>query len=136
MNNSIDWKIYYSDGTTFSNLDGEPIMAPRLNVQIIFTKLKDSQKYLILSGADYYTYQNDFGWWYCTELDMFDHLFTIGSNQLFLKGKMIDLVKHDKLIAKVHDDIIKMGGVKDSWRHLPKQEATGVIDLLERINDS
>jgi len=29
------WKIYYGDGSTFSNEDGEPSLAPTTNVQVV-----------------------------------------------------------------------------------------------------
>lgn len=35
INPALRWRIYYGDGTTFSNLDGSPEAAPALNVQAI-----------------------------------------------------------------------------------------------------
>lgn len=127
----MDWKIYYDDGSTFTDADGTPFEALRIGVQFIVQKLEHNKKYLILSGADYYTYQDDFGWWSCTELDMFDHLFTAGSNQLFVKGKMIGYDTHNKQILRVHADIKALGGVKDSWRHMPSQQHPLHAEILE-----
>ena len=127
----MDWKIYYDDDSTFTDADGTPFEAPRIGVQFIVQKLEHNKKYLILSGADYYTYQDEFGWWSCTELDMFDHLFTAGSNQLFVKGKMIGYDTHNKQILRVHADIKALGGVKDSWRHMPSQQHPLHAEILE-----
>lgn len=121
------WKIYYDDGSTFTEDNGTPWEAPRLGVQFVVQKLEHNKRYLILSGADYYTYQEEFGWWYCTELDMFDHLFTAGSNQLFIKGKMIGYEKTNEMARRVHKELPNR---KDSWRHMPHQQNNGFTEVV------
>lgn len=122
------WKIYYGDGTTFSDADGSPWDAPRLDVQFIIYKLPHNGKFLGLSGADYYTFQNEFGWWYLTEMDMFDHLFKRGSNQLFLKGRMISYEETQRLSKQVWGEVKSIGGEKDSWRHMPIQQNVACVE--------
>jgi hypothetical protein len=49
----IDWKIWYGDGTTFTNVDGEPAEAPGRNVQVV-GKADPEVGFRFLEGKDYY----------------------------------------------------------------------------------
>lgn len=58
----MQWKIYYGDGTTFSDQDGRPTEAPSANVQIILEST-EKEGVIRLSGKNYYWYDEDLGQW-------------------------------------------------------------------------
>lgn len=49
------WKIFYGDGSTFSNQDGRPLDAPIANVQVIAQDHIESGRYM-QTARDYYVY--------------------------------------------------------------------------------
>lgn len=70
------WRIYYGDGTTFDNLDGEPADAPPWNVQAVVQRDPDVGRSISRSN-DFYVWHNG-QWW---EMDLFgliDYLIRTG----------------------------------------------------------
>lgn len=61
MKDKLDWRIYYGDGSTFDNLQGEPKDAPAFDVQVITQKNRPNGRRSI-SLYDYYYYR-DGRWW-------------------------------------------------------------------------
>jgi hypothetical protein len=55
----MKWRVYYGDGSTFSNEDGDPSEAPALNVQIIIVRDDDPHSQL----GRYAVHKFDFYWW-------------------------------------------------------------------------
>lgn len=65
------WLIYYDNGSTFSNENGEPKNAPPEGVEIIVC-LSDDKKPVMLFGAEHYffrRYDDDFGEWFQAPTD-------------------------------------------------------------------
>ena len=64
----IRWCIFYVDGTTFSNLNGEPEEAPGGGVAAIFQESRDVGvavwKDCTLQGDNFYVFGAQFGGWY------------------------------------------------------------------------
>lgn len=54
----MKWRIYYGDGSTFSNKDGAPEDAPITNVQVIVQPHRQSGRYW-QTARDYYIYWGD-----------------------------------------------------------------------------
>lgn len=59
---TVTWRIYYGDGSTYSNLDGPPSSAPPWNIQIILERT-EKEGVVRLSGKDYYWFDDDLGQW-------------------------------------------------------------------------
>lgn len=67
------WKIFYGDGSTFSNEDGIPACAPALNVQAIAQNSDITIGRRVTSRYDFYWF--DKGEWYGGDLfGLFDFL--------------------------------------------------------------
>ena len=65
----MKWQIYYEDGSTFSDVDGEPCAAPGYGVLCLWQPRQP------LYSADYYVYRTDYGSWVEVKLDgLIDHL--------------------------------------------------------------
>lgn len=61
----LDWKIYYGDGSTFSNEDGEPHTIPegkRHNVMVCAVANKDLTGRDCWNQSDFYIHRIDQGW--------------------------------------------------------------------------
>lgn len=60
------WKIFYGDGSTFSSEDGPPSEAPPFNVQAIAQAADIVIGRKVVSGKDYYWWENtaDGGEWF------------------------------------------------------------------------
>ena len=56
----LEWRIYYGDGSTFSNEDGEPQFAPAMNVQVIV--VKDTADTINNVGRRLW-FGRDYYWW-------------------------------------------------------------------------
>ena len=61
------WRIYYTDDTTFSELDGNPKDAPGLGVVCIVQLDPDTGR-SIVSRNDWYCYRLDSGTWWGHDL--------------------------------------------------------------------
>ena len=72
----MKWKIYYEDGTTFSDQDGKPKDAPGWGVQTIVQPHIESGRYL-LPPYDYYLYR-DSRWIGVDVAGLTDHLLKLG----------------------------------------------------------
>ena len=57
------WRIYYSDGATFSSVDGEPTDAPAFGVICVVFPDADVGR-IVMHGWDWYYYvPEDKNWW-------------------------------------------------------------------------
>lgn len=59
----IKWRIYYTDGTTFSNKDGNPYDAPKEGVQVILKTEPDVGRFMI-AMKDYYWFDHQRQEWF------------------------------------------------------------------------
>lgn len=75
------WKIYYADGSTFSDLDGDPADAPAWGVEFILQAddlaAPESVGRLIESGSDYYLCEGQ-EWVGVDLVGLVDHLAEMG----------------------------------------------------------
>ncbi len=81
----MKWKIFYDDGSTFSNEDGEPHEAPALGVQCIVQSNEDIGRY-ILDGENYYYYENT-DWERCDLFGLWDYLCRPHPNKVVRFGR-------------------------------------------------
>lgn len=57
-----NWKVYYTDGSTFSDLDGSPFEAPKTGVQVL--NIRDGRKgRRTLKLVDYYVFSPNLDRW-------------------------------------------------------------------------
>ena len=58
----IKWKIYYGDGSTFTDGDGLPQDAPCRNIQVI-AQVSDVVGQTIIRNTDFYIFSEELGGW-------------------------------------------------------------------------
>jgi hypothetical protein len=99
------WKVYYGDGTTFSDEDGKPSQAPALDVQIILVRDDDPNSAL----GRYPVHRFDYYWW--DEPDwfggdlfgLFDYLSRPGDKRV-LFGRTISNARHQEIVDRALAD--------------------------------
>jgi hypothetical protein len=92
------WRVYYSD-SVFTDADGEPFDAPRVDVQVIVQE-KDGD-YEIVHGKDYFYWEPVCGGWHGTDIfGAFDHLIR-SKRQCLLMGRMLSDPDWKELFARV-----------------------------------
>ena len=87
----MKWKIYYGDGSTFSDQDGAAENAPAVNVQVIVVE-NPNHNWVTIAGNDYFVWQERGGWyrwWGADWFGMVDYLLQPGWKKV-LFGRMID----------------------------------------------
>lgn len=98
------WKIYYGDGAVFSDRDGTLIDAPRFNVQIVTQENPVTGRDL-LSGWDYYLFQQAMGWFGIKDIiDLIDHFENIHLIDAVLKGRTLNTSDFDAILAQAIND--------------------------------
>jgi hypothetical protein len=76
----LEWRLYYEDGSIFSNEDGPPEASPAWGVVVIAQRVGKQHNNILWSGVPWNVYRTDLGFW--TELD--------------------DIGFHDILVNKAH----------------------------------
>lgn len=90
----IEWRIYYGDGSTFSNEDGSPVDAPALNVQAIVQR-DTAVGRTIWHKKDFYLHLND-EWIGVDWFGLLDHLMAMGivkAGRTLTMGEFHDLYR-------------------------------------------
>lgn len=104
----VGWRIYYGDGSVFSNTDGEAWDAPRQDVQAIVQQ--DSRTgWRLCSGRDYFYYDVDRGGWNTSD-QVWDHMICC-RQPLVLFGRQLSDDAWRKLFAQIKNEL----GEKQGW---------------------
>ena len=103
LNQFMTWKIYYDDGSTFSNEDGSPYEAPGLGVQIVAVENEKVGR-VIYSMNDFYWYDTKNDCWYGGEkFGLFDYLSSTGMKKVVF-GRYILNSEFEKIYKVAIDD--------------------------------
>jgi hypothetical protein len=98
----IRWRLYYGDGTTFSDEDGTPAFAPTTNVMCCAWYDDDNRRRLA-HAADYYWYED--GRWYGSDLfGLWDYLARPGF-KIVKFGRMIGDLQFRDVMSKAMNDL-------------------------------
>jgi len=84
----LNWRIYYGDGSTYSDADGPPELAPKRNVQTI-AQANELVGRRIERGADHYVW-TDHGWRACDFFGLFDYLIQPGAKVVLFGRSLSD----------------------------------------------
>ena len=102
----MEWRIYYADSSTFSNIDGRPEDAPGLGIIVIVLKHEDSRiRAYIQHEADYYIWAED-RWWACDPFRLWQYWFVqkYDHPKAALAGETIRNDLYAKIIRKAKVD--------------------------------
>lgn len=75
------WKLWYEDGSCFTNRDGLPHESPPLGVILVTQRAQGRMDDMLLPRAQgdhvYFIWREDYGCWMCVDtVGMYDHLIT------------------------------------------------------------
>lgn len=104
----MKWKIFYSDGSTYSDDDGDIFDAPRQDVQAII-ELDARVGWRWCSGGDYFYFDPDRGGWNSSDM-IWDYLIRC-KHPLVLIGRQMRDDEWSKLFARVKAEV----GEKTGW---------------------
>lgn len=98
------WKIYYGDGSTYSDRDGSPYLAPILNVQVI---VQDSDNILgrtLMHGATppekgNFVWQGN-GWNICDTVGFWDYMMHYEGPKAALFGRSINTQDFEAILKR------------------------------------
>jgi len=98
----IQWRVYYGDGSTFSDEEGSPEMAPGCGVMCIANYDEDNRRKLAHS-TDYYFF--DAGRWYgCDIFGLWDYLSRVGL-KIVKFGRMIGDNQYRAVMSQAMNDL-------------------------------
>ncbi len=101
---AITWKIFYSDGSTFSNDQGGVEDAPSFGVQVILVKDKNVGR-RILRLSDYYLWRPSLNRWTDHE-DSASVILAMASESWskLLCGQYLNEEDFEKILIRAHND--------------------------------
>jgi hypothetical protein len=121
----MNWKIYYDNGSTFDNEQGDPEDAPGLGILCIVQKSPHYGK-TIVSGWDFYYYRHstDPKWWGCDQFGLFD--------QLISNPRLTQAVKAGRMVETVLYHTIREKALNDP--DFPPMSGQGQADIKPKAN--
>lgn len=112
------WRIYYGDGTVFTDHDGVAFAAPALNVQMIAVADDDHGWYLCRS-SDYYWYLPESDAWQGGDtFGLWDYLAQPGAKRVMF-GRTIGNDAFSAILTRAYDEWNKTGWRPGEWRPAP-----------------
>lgn len=97
------WKIFYSDGATFSSTEGSPEEAPSMGV-ICAVGYDESGDRYIMHGWDHYCWDVDSSqWWGMDMVGLFDRL-TQNKVCAYKMGRTVIKKEFQALMQEAHTD--------------------------------
>jgi hypothetical protein len=98
----VTWKLYYGDGSTFSNLDGPPSAAPPCNLQALAQQSDIAIGRKTVSHYDFYWW--DDGEWFGGDLyGLFDYL-QRQSPSIVKFGRALPRLQFEAILARAVQD--------------------------------
>ena len=106
---AVRWRLYYQDGTTFSNEDGDPQDSPPMGVVAL---LQPGASPEIMVNADWLLYRTDFEEWAeCGSDGMEDHAVLWGDRiSAFRKTLWIRRPDFEEIWARMRSDLAELVG--------------------------
>lgn len=99
----VIWRIYYGDGSTYSDTDGSPEKAPCGGVQCVAWYDEDKRRRLA-HGQDYYIYDGDGRWFGCDAAGFWQYMGETGFKVVKF-GRMIADGKFRSVMSKAMNDL-------------------------------
>lgn len=97
----MKWKIYYSDGTSYSDIDGSPFDAPARDVQVI--AIEDSNVGKTFVGKEDMYWYKDGRWFGGDMFGLYDYLIDNGPRKVIF-GRVLDNDNFKKIMKLAIED--------------------------------
>lgn len=97
----VTWKLFYGDGSTFSDQDGTPAEAPAVNVQVIAQAADPGIGRRTCSRFDFYWWDGE---WHGSDLfGLFDYLMRV-SPSIVKFGRVLPRLEFEALLNRAVTD--------------------------------
>lgn len=106
------WRIYYGDGTRFTDEDGDAFDAPRVDVQVI-AQTDSSMGWELLSQADHYYFEPETRNWYVADPFTVWDVLVRSKHPLIVFGRMMTDEGFQQIVRQVLDELPTP---KTAWR--------------------
>lgn len=97
----MEWCIYYDDGDTFSDKDGDAFDAPSTGV-IVVVQADQTLGCKFWHRKDYYWF-SDGKWFGGESFGLFDYLTQCGPRKVVF-GRTIEFARYQEILAEAQDD--------------------------------
>jgi hypothetical protein len=97
----MPWRVYYGDGSTWSDEDGDPSQAPALNVQAVAVADPTVGRF-IYSQRDFYWY-DDNQWYGADHFGLWDYLSRPGWKRV-LFGRSLPRAEFEAVMKRAIED--------------------------------
>jgi len=98
---AIKWKIYYGDGSTYSNEDGEPELAPKRNVLAV-AQCNEVTGHSVEHTTAYYCWFDPY-WRGCDQFGLWDYLAEPGT-KVVMFGRWVSNKDYTELLTRALQD--------------------------------
>lgn len=102
----MNWRVYYADGSTFSNQDGAPEDAHGLGVVVIVIRHTDARIQAYLQHqADYYIWAGG-KWWACDLFRLWQYWFVqkYAHQKAALAGETVENELYEQIVKTAKAD--------------------------------
>jgi hypothetical protein len=101
-----EWRLYYDDGTIFTNEDGPPEASPPWGVVVIAQRTERKHDKVLWSGVDWNVFRTDHGFW--MELD------DIGFHDIIVnKAHLVSAVRPGRYMRT--DEFLELKKQAEEW---------------------
>lgn len=98
----MQWKIYYDNGSTFSDVDGKPHEAPALGVQAV-VQADSTVGRQVIQGRDFYYFED--GLWNSADVfGLWDYLCRPGAEKIVRFGRNMSSAHFHAVLKKASTD--------------------------------
>ena len=97
------WKIWYGDGSTFSDIDGSPYDAPRLDVQVIVGPDRMTGRYVVSDKDAYWWVPEEQRWRGGDRKGEWIYMLRLGPRVVLYGEQVSDEAYNSCIVAALHD---------------------------------
>ncbi len=122
---ALRWRVWYDDGSSFSDLEGEPHEAPGRGVQVVVQADPRTGRRGI-SGADYYIWKGD-RWFGVDLFGLWDYLSATGLKVVKF-GRYIERSRFEDILRRAEADRgfpLRSAWLPSERRPRPRREEDG-----------
>lgn len=99
----MKWRIYYADGSTYSDADGDPFDAPALGALVVACEDATVGRILVYGHSFYFWYPEHERWWAGNLLGLVNYLTKPGPRRVLI-GEEVPNPKWDAAIERASAD--------------------------------
>lgn len=101
---SINWRIYYEDGSTFTNLDGAPEDAPAFGMLMVVQTDPDVGRMIMHAWDWFFWREDDQQWWGADIYGLLDQMLHNKPLKALKQGRNTQTSNYQAILQRAIDD--------------------------------